>query len=99
VDHAANPATVYKINTGVTDPVNFGMPEIAVDGFNPLGGNHGWPLLTTPNQTYQGVGGGTIFPTRAESTLSGLAENSVTGVLTILVTATGKVVSGLPAAS
>jgi len=55
VDHAANPATVYKINTGVTDPVNFGMPEIDVDGFNPLGGNHGWPLLTTPNQTYQGV--------------------------------------------
>jgi len=31
------------------------MPEIDVDGFNPLGGNHGWPLLTTPNQTYQGV--------------------------------------------
>jgi hypothetical protein len=55
VDHAANPATVYGINTGVTDPVNFGMPEIDVDGFNPLGGNHGWPLLTTPNQTYQGV--------------------------------------------
>src|SRR5437016_398863 len=55
VDHAANPATVYGINTGVTDPVNFGMPEIDVDGCNPLGGNHGWPLLTTPNQTYQGV--------------------------------------------
>jgi hypothetical protein len=55
VDHAANPATVYGINTGVTDPVNFGMPEIQVDGFNSLGGNHGWPLLTTPNQTYQGV--------------------------------------------
>ena len=55
VDHAANPATVYGINTGVTDPVNFGMPEIDVDGFNPLGGNHGWPLLTTPNQTYQGL--------------------------------------------
>ncbi len=55
VDHAANPVTVYGINTGVTDPVNFGMPEIDVDGFNPLGGNHGWPLLTTPNQTYQGL--------------------------------------------
>src|SRR6266850_448989 len=55
VDHASDPATVYGINTGVTDPVNFGMPEIDVDGFNPLGGNHGWPLLTTPNQTYQGL--------------------------------------------
>ena len=29
--------------------------EIDVDGFNPLGGNHGWPLLTTPNQTFQWV--------------------------------------------
>jgi hypothetical protein len=29
------------------------MPEIAVDGFTSLGGKHGWPLLTTPNQTFQ----------------------------------------------
>ncbi len=43
----------YGINTGVTTPVNFGMPEIAVNGFTSLGGNHGWPLLTTPNQTFQ----------------------------------------------
>jgi outer membrane receptor protein involved in Fe transport len=54
-DHAANPVTVYGINTGVTTPVNFGLPEIDVDGFNQLGGNHGWPLLTTPNRTLQGV--------------------------------------------
>jgi outer membrane receptor protein involved in Fe transport len=47
------PATKYGINTGVTAPVNFGMPEIAVSGFTSLGGNHGWPLLTTPNQTFQ----------------------------------------------
>src|SRR5712664_1531724 len=67
VDHAANPATVYGINTGVTDPVNFGMPEIDVDGFNPLGGNHGWPLLTTPNQTYQGLDN--ISYTRGKHTL------------------------------
>src|SRR5262249_39685163 len=45
--------TVYGINTGVTDPVNFGMPEIAFSDFLSLGGNHGWPLLTTPNQTWQ----------------------------------------------
>jgi len=44
---------VYGINTGVTNPADFGMPEIAISGFNSLGGNHGWPLLTTPNSTYQ----------------------------------------------
>src|SRR5919108_145782 len=54
-DHNKDPKTVYGINTGVTDPVNFGMPEIDVRGFTQLGGNHGWPLLTTPNQTYQWV--------------------------------------------
>jgi hypothetical protein len=52
VDAGVNPI-VYGLNTGVTSPVNFGFPEIAVSGFNSLGGNHGWPLLTTPNQTYQ----------------------------------------------
>jgi len=52
VDASVNPTT-YGINTGVTTPVNFGFPEIAVSGFTSLGGNHGWPLLTTPNQTYQ----------------------------------------------
>lgn len=51
VDSNVNPLK-YGINTGVTTPVNFGMPEIAIDGFISLGGNHGWPLLTTPNQTY-----------------------------------------------
>jgi hypothetical protein len=43
----------YGINTGVTNSADFGMPEIAVSGFTSLGGNHGWPLLTTPNQTFQ----------------------------------------------
>ena len=43
----------YPINTGVTTPINFGFPEIAISGFTSLGGNHGWPLLTTPNQTFQ----------------------------------------------
>lgn len=45
--------TTYGINTGVTSKIDFGMPEIAVSGFTSLGGNHGWPLLTTPNQTLQ----------------------------------------------
>jgi hypothetical protein len=53
VDHAADPAAVYGINTGVTTPINFGMPEIAIGPFTSLGGNHGWPLLTTPNETSQ----------------------------------------------
>jgi Carboxypeptidase regulatory-like domain/TonB dependent receptor len=43
----------YNIPTGVTTPINFGFPEIAISGFNSLGGNHGWPLETTPDQTFQ----------------------------------------------
>jgi hypothetical protein len=50
-DAGVNPIT-YGINTGVTTPINFGFPEVAISGFTSLGGNHGWPLLTTPNQTY-----------------------------------------------
>ncbi|MBI3670819.1 MAG: TonB-dependent receptor [Acidobacteria bacterium] len=53
VDHDKNPVSTYGINTGVTDPVNFGMPTIVISGFNQLGGNSGWPLLTVPNETYQ----------------------------------------------
>jgi hypothetical protein len=52
-DHSVN-VTEYGLNTGVTDPLNFGMPEIRVSGFmsHTLGGNVDYPLLTTPNQTY-----------------------------------------------
>ena len=53
VDAGKDPKTTYGINTGVTDPVNFGFPEIRVSGFSRLGGNGAWPLFTTPNQTYQ----------------------------------------------
>jgi hypothetical protein len=52
VDHDKDPKTVYGINTGVTRPIDFGMPEIALDSFLSLGGNHGWPLETIPNETY-----------------------------------------------
>lgn len=55
-DHNSNPATAYGLNTGVTDPVNFGMPEIRIGGFDTthiFGGNQSWPLYTTPNQTLQ----------------------------------------------
>lgn len=52
-DSDKNPVDTYGINVGISDPVNFGMPTIAISGFNQLGGNSGWPLLTTPNQTFQ----------------------------------------------
>ena len=53
VDHDKNPVSTYGINTGVTVPVNFGMPRIDIGGFTQIGGNSGWPLLTIPNETYQ----------------------------------------------
>jgi hypothetical protein len=52
-DHAKSPES-YGINTGVTNPIDFGMPEVSIVGFTPLGGNPGWPLETMPNQTFQG---------------------------------------------
>ena len=72
VDANVNPTTVYGINTGVTTPVNFGMPEIAISGFTSLGGNHGWPLLTTPDQTY--VYGDNVSYTRGKHALKMGAE-------------------------
>lgn len=53
-DHNLNPASL-GINTGVTNPTDFGLPEIRVSGFNShtVGGNGSWPLYTTPNQTLQ----------------------------------------------
>ncbi len=48
-----HPASFYGINTGVTNPVNYGFPEITFSKFERLGGNPAWPLLTTPNSTYQ----------------------------------------------
>ena len=53
VDHAANPLTTYGLNTGVTTPINFGLPEIDIGSFTQLGNASGWPLYTTPNRTYQ----------------------------------------------
>jgi hypothetical protein len=53
VDHTANPLTTYGLNTGVTNPLNFGLPEIDIGGFTQLGSDSGWPLFTTPNRTFQ----------------------------------------------
>jgi hypothetical protein len=44
-----NPTT-FGINTGVTDPVNFGLPTINISGFTGLGALG--PLITRPNQNY-----------------------------------------------
>jgi hypothetical protein len=53
-DHNLDPASV-GIDTGVTNPTDFGLPEIRVSGFqsHTVGGNGSWPLYTTPNQTLQ----------------------------------------------
>ena len=51
-DHTVNP-TKYGINTGVTNPQLFGFPRISISPFDYLGGNSGWPLMTTPNYNYQ----------------------------------------------
>ena len=53
-DHTIDPASV-GINTGVTNPTDFGIPEIRISGFgsHTIGGNGGWPLYTTPNKTLQ----------------------------------------------
>jgi hypothetical protein len=53
VDNAANPLTTYGLNTGVTNPINFGLPRIDIGNFTQLGNLSGWPLFTTPNRTYQ----------------------------------------------
>ena len=52
-DDHTKPATDFGINTGVTKPLDFGFPEIQVGTFNRLGPTTNWPLLTTPNLTYQ----------------------------------------------
>ncbi len=53
-DSNTNPS-VFGLNTGVTNPINFGLPEIRISGFqqHTLGGNESWPLYTTPNQTLE----------------------------------------------
>src|ERR1035437_2434978 len=51
-DHT-RPATDFGMNTGDTNPLDFGFPEIVISGFNRLGPSTNWPLLTTPDLTYQ----------------------------------------------
>ena len=53
VDHNV-PATAYGINTGVTDPLRYGMPQINVAPFNSLGGGVNWPKFQGPDSVLQG---------------------------------------------
>ena len=53
VDHNV-PATKYGINTGVTDPVRYGMPQINVAPFNSLGGGVNWPKFQGPDSVFEG---------------------------------------------
>jgi hypothetical protein len=46
-------ATAYGINTGVTDPLRLGMPQINVAGFNSLGGGVNWPKFQGPDSVWQ----------------------------------------------
>ena len=48
------PATAYGINTGVTDPLRLGLPQINVAPFNSLGGGVNWPKFQGPDSVYQG---------------------------------------------
>ncbi|MGH9764792.1 MAG: TonB-dependent receptor domain-containing protein, partial [Blastocatellia bacterium] len=50
------PATAYGINTGVTNPVLFGMPQISIAGFSFLGGSNGQPKDDSrPSTVWQGI--------------------------------------------
>jgi Carboxypeptidase regulatory-like domain/TonB dependent receptor len=49
------PATAYGINTGVTDPLLYGMPQISVSGFTALGGSSGEPKFQGPAVVWQGI--------------------------------------------
>jgi outer membrane receptor protein involved in Fe transport len=48
------PATAYGLNTGVTDPLRLGMPQINVAPFNALGGGVNWPKFQGPDSVWQG---------------------------------------------
>jgi hypothetical protein len=53
-DHSVNPST-YGINTGVTNPFDFGLPSIRVDGFSGRLGGGNWPKVQGPDGIYQAL--------------------------------------------
>ena len=58
-DAGVDPAQAYGLDTGVSNPQDFGMPTIRIGVFGPpppagiLGGNNGWPQMLRPAQTMQ----------------------------------------------
>jgi len=50
-DHNVAPTT-YGLNTGVTDPLLFGFPNILVAGLTTLGGGSHWPQVHGPSDDY-----------------------------------------------
>lgn len=51
IDHTVNPAT-YGLNTGITSPLLFGLPNITVAGLTTLGGGSNWPNEHGPTNDY-----------------------------------------------
>jgi carboxypeptidase family protein len=51
----ANASTPDPINTGVTNPVLQGVPNVRIDGFTELGGFHNFPKLVGPDNVYDFV--------------------------------------------
>ena len=52
VDSKNNAFTTYGINTGVTNPVLAGLPNLKVGGFSEAGGFHNFPKIVGPDNTY-----------------------------------------------
>jgi len=52
---ASVPATHYGINTGVTNPLVLGFPNILLGGFTSLGGFPGWPIYAGPLNMFEGT--------------------------------------------
>jgi Carboxypeptidase regulatory-like domain/TonB dependent receptor len=51
----ANATTPDPLNTGVTNPILQGVPNIRIDGFTELGGFHNFPKLVGPDNVYDVV--------------------------------------------
>jgi hypothetical protein len=51
----ANASSPNPLNTGVTNPVLQGVPNVRIDGFTELGGFHNFPKLVGPDNVYDFV--------------------------------------------
>jgi Carboxypeptidase regulatory-like domain/TonB dependent receptor len=51
----ANASTPDPLNTGVTNPILQGVPNVRIDGFTELGGFHNFPKLVGPDNVYDFV--------------------------------------------